>query len=104
MSDTPPITITVVTDPQELARTREIKEQASRNFAWFQAHAQEIYAQHRGKCICIAGERLFVGDTSEEALTRANSLPLEAGRFLFFVPKEKAERIYAHSGVVAAVP
>ena len=51
--------------------------------AWFQAHAAEVYPQHRGKHLCIAAETLFVGDTPEEAWARATAAhPEDDGRFL----------------------
>lgn len=31
-----------------------------RNLAWFDAHADEIYARRRGKGVCIAGQELDV--------------------------------------------
>jgi hypothetical protein len=51
-----------VTDPVENAKARKRREQFDRNIAWLHAHGQDIYPKHRGKCICIAGEELFVGD------------------------------------------
>lgn len=49
-----------VTDPEELAKAQRQRELFDRNSAWLQAHASEIYSKYRGKCICIAGEKLFV--------------------------------------------
>lgn len=57
-----------VTDPVELATARVQDERFERNWAWFQTHASEIYAAHRGKSVYISGQELFVGDTSDEAL------------------------------------
>ena len=48
-----------VTDPEELAKARAQRQRFDRNFAWFKAHAAEIFARGRGKCICIAGEELL---------------------------------------------
>ena len=92
----PPIIMEEVTDPVELQKAREQDERFERNWAWFEAHAAEIYAQHRGKCICIAGEELFVADTPEEALALAVSAhPNDDSRFTRLIPQEKIARIYA---------
>lgn len=86
-----------VTDPVELAEARARREQFDRNAAWLQAHASEVYTQHRGKCICVAGEELFVADTAGEALALATAAhPHDKGRFVHYIPKEKVARVYAH--------
>ena len=93
----PPIVMEEVTDPEELARAQVQRERFDRNSAWLQAHALEIYARHRGKCICIAGEELFAADTPEEALALAKAAhPEDNGAFLRYIPREKMARIYAH--------
>ena len=51
-----PMVMEDVTDPAELARARARDEHFRRSLAWFEAHARELDAAHRGKCICIAGE------------------------------------------------
>lgn len=85
-----------VTDPAELAEARAQREQFDRNSAWLQAHASEVYARHRGKCICVAGQELFVADTASEALAQATAAhPDDQGRFVHYIPKEKVTRIYA---------
>ena len=69
----------------------------TRNMAWFQAHAAEVYPQHRGKHLCIAAETLFVGDTPEEAWALATAAhPEDDGRFLYYVPREALARIYTY--------
>ena len=74
MEDQPfPITMAEVTDPEELAKARAQRERFDRNFAWFKAHAAEIFACCRGKCICIAGEELFIADTPEEVMALAQA-------------------------------
>jgi hypothetical protein len=88
-----------VTDPEELAAARARRARFDRNWAWFTARTAEIYAAHRGKCICIAGEELFVADTPKEVLSRARAAhPKDDGRFTLYIPREKIERIYAHQG------
>jgi hypothetical protein len=86
-----------VTDPAELAKARAQDERFRRNWAWFEAHAAEVYAAHRGKCVCVAGEQLFVADTPEEVLALAGAAhPEDDGRFTRYIPREKMDRIYAH--------
>ena len=85
------------TDLDSLAAARAQREQFDRNSAWLQSHASEIYRQHRGKCICVAGEQLFVADTAGEALAQATAAyPDDKGRFVHYIPKEKVPRVYAN--------
>ena len=91
----PHIVIEEVTDVTELAQARRQDERFARNWAWFEAHAAEIYAMYRGKCICISGEELFVADTPEEVLAKATTVhPEDDGRFTRIIPKEKVARVY----------
>ncbi len=93
-----PVEMEIVKDPAELERARIQDERFKRNLAWFDAHAVEIYAKHRGKCLCVAGQQLFVGDTAEEVLAlSAAAHPEDNGRFTRYIPKERMARIYAHS-------
>ncbi len=93
-----PIVMEEVTDPEELATALEQDERFERNSAWLQEHASEIYTRYRGKCVCVAGEELFVADTPEEVLSQARAAhPEENGNILLrYIPREKAARIYAH--------
>jgi len=68
-----PIVMEEVTDLEELTKARAQRERFDRNAARFQAHVLEIYARYRGKCICIAGGKLFVADTPEEAMALAGA-------------------------------
>lgn len=100
----PPIIMEEVTDPGELKKGRAQDAKFARNWAWFEEHAAEIYAAHRGKCICIAGEMLFVGDTPEEALAKAIAAhPDDDGRFTRLIPRERLPRVYADQWHVACV-
>jgi hypothetical protein len=86
-----------VADPVQLAEAQAQREQFDRNSAWLQAHASEIYPKHRGKCICVAGEELFVAETASEAVAQATAAhPHDKGRFVHYIPKQKVPRIYAH--------
>lgn len=93
----PKVIMEEVTDPEELAKARVRRERFDRNWAWFQAHASEVYARYRGKCICIAGEELFATDAPEEAIALATTAhPEDDGWFVHYIPREKVARIYAH--------
>ena len=93
----PPVVMEEVTDPEELAKAGVQRERFDRNSAWLQAHVMEVYSRYRGKCICIAGEELFVADSPEEALALAIAAhPNDNGRFLRYIPREKVARIYAN--------
>ena|SRR6266700_3950849 len=99
-----PIIMEEVTDPSELEKARAQDARFVRNWAWFEAHAAEIYAAHRGKCVCIAGERLFVADTPEEALAMAIAAhPDDDGRFTRLIPQERLNRVYADQWHMAYV-
>ncbi len=93
-----------VTDPDEIAKIKAQRERGRKNSDWLQAHVPQVYAQHRGKCICVAGEELFVADTAPEvlAMVRQGS----SGRRWAFAKVhsgERMERIYAHSRAMDAV-
>ena len=91
------ITMEEVTDPVELAKAFAQDARFEKNWVWFEAHAAEIYSQHRGKCLCVAGQELFVADTTPEVLALARAAhPDDDGFYLRTIPKEKAYRIYAH--------
>ena len=100
----PRILIEAVADPVELQKARAQDEQFERNWAWCEAHAAEIYAAHRGKCVCIAGEELFVADTPEEALAMASAAhPDDNGRFTRLIPHERIPRVLCHQWHVVCV-
>src|SRR5213596_2506687 len=87
----------VVTDPEEIRAARAQRERFDRNAAWLQANADRVYRENRGRCICIAGEELFVADTAEAALAAAAAKhPDDNGRFVRYIPREKVARIYAN--------
>lgn len=97
-----PIVMEEVTDPVELAQARARRERFDRNWAWFEAHAPEIYATHRGKVLCIAGQELFAADTVEEVLAQATTAhPEDDGFFTRYIPRERTLRIYVAHGAMA---
>lgn len=84
------------TDPVELDNARKRREQFDKNSAWLQEHIPEVYSQHRGKVICIAGEELFVANTTTDAVAKATMAhPNDGGYFTRYIPKEKVLRVYA---------
>lgn len=98
------IVLEEVTDPAQLAEAQARRRRLQRNWVWFEAHASEIYAQHRGKCICISGEELFVADSAEEALALAGAAhPEDDGRFTRYIPRERTARIYVAPWLVASL-
>ncbi|MDP6118792.1 MAG: hypothetical protein QF437_28000 [Planctomycetota bacterium] len=83
--------------PDEDGQSRE--DRFARNWSWFDSHAAEIYGNHRGKCVCIAGEELFVSADPREALAKACAAhPEDDGRFTRIIPKENLSRIYVDQG------
>jgi hypothetical protein len=92
----------IVTDPHEIAKRERRRAFFERNLAWFQSRAQEIYHAHRGKCICIAGQQLFVADSPQHVLAMARAAhPDDEGLFTRFIPQERLARIYAAQGPLA---
>jgi len=90
------IQVEVVSDPDELAQAERQEAQYRRNWNWFQSHCANIYREQRGKCLCISGEELFVGDSAEDVLSQARArYPDDEGRFLYYVPRENVPRVYA---------
>jgi hypothetical protein len=87
----------IVTDPVEIAKAREQRARFDRNWAWFVANSHDIHQRYRGKCLCISGEEVFASDTPEGAHAQAVAVhPDDSGRFMFYVPRMKVPRIYAH--------
>ena len=85
-----------VTDPVELAKAFAQDARFEKNWVWFEAHAAEIYAQHRGKVYCVAGQELFVADTPAEVLALARAAhPDDDGFYLRYIPKERTYRIFS---------
>jgi hypothetical protein len=99
-----PFKMEMVTDPAELSAAQARRAQLEKNLAWYRERASEICRNNRGKCICVAGQELFVADDSPEALALATQAhPEDHGRFLHYIPLEKMPRIYAYQRRVACV-
>lgn len=79
-----------VTDTDELVTAQKQREQFDRNSAWLQNHIADIYTEHRGKCVCVAGEEVFVAETTREAIAQAIAAhPDDDGWFTRYIPQEK---------------
>lgn len=100
-----PVTMLEATsDTRELSAYKARRQRFERNLAWFLAHAVAIYTTCRGKCICVAGEELFVSDTPRQVLDQARAAhPEDDGRFTRLIPRERTARIYANLRHVAGV-
>lgn len=99
-----PIVMWIEDDPEEIAKAKAQHEQFCKNSDWLQAHISEVYSKHRGKCICVAGQELFVADTGPEVVALAQKAhPEDKGRLMRYIPLEKMERIYANSRSVAGL-
>ena len=86
-----------VNDPAEASKARIRRELFERNFTWLGTHASEIYEKYRGKCISVAGEEVFAGNTPEEVIALAAAAhPEDEGSFVQYIPKEKMARVYAN--------
>jgi len=91
-----PVVMEEVTDPVEIAKAEAQRERFDRNSAFLEAHASAVYTRHRGKCVCVAGEELFVADTPVEAMALGKAAhPDDDGSFVRYIPREKLARIYA---------
>ena len=76
---------------------RAMMARLHRNAEWLEQHASEVYRQHRGKCICVAGQELFVAETPEQAIALASAKhPQDDGPLLRYIPQENVPRIYAN--------
>jgi hypothetical protein len=96
-SQRPNVIMEEVSDPAELAKAHSQHERFERNSTWLQSHIPEVYSRYRGKCICVAGEELFVADTPREVIALAYAAhPEDDGKLLRYIPKEKAVRVYAY--------
>jgi len=93
-----PVVMEEMTDQREIAEAQRHHERAERNQAWLQAHVPEIYSRYRGKCICVAGEELFVAETPEAVLAQARAAhPEENGSIIIrYIPQKRMAWVYAN--------
>jgi hypothetical protein len=62
-----------VVDPEEIRAAQARWAAFDRNSDWLQANIAEVYGNHRGKHICIAGQEVFAADSVNEAIVRATA-------------------------------
>ncbi len=94
--DSPIIMTEETLTAEEATAAQKQREQSDRNSDWLEANIPEIYSQYRGKCICVAGQEVFVSDSVEEAVAKAKAAhPEDQGWFTRYIPKERVARIYA---------
>ena len=95
----PKIVIEVITDPEQIARSKAMDEQFKRNLDWLQSHWGDVLPQARGKFVAVAGQQTFVADTAKEAWAWCdNTHPEDKGPWVTFVPATLGPRIYANRG------
>jgi hypothetical protein len=81
---------------EELADFHRRQWQFRKNLDWYEAHAGEIGEMYAGKFICIAGQEVFAGETSQEARAKARAAhPDDGGAFGEYVRVDKGPLIYA---------
>ncbi len=91
------VVIEEVDDPALAERMRVQDRKLRRNLAVFDAHAQDLFSNQRGKVIVVAGEELHITDTAEEAWAWAESThPDDEGVFVHYIPVERGWRIYGN--------
>ena len=99
-----PLTMLEVTEPEENARAMAQRQRFRKNSDWLQAQIPHVYAQHRGKFICVAGQGIFVAETAPEVVAAARKAhPEDDGFLLRYIPREKLERIYAGTRALDSV-
>ncbi|MBI3651221.1 MAG: hypothetical protein HY231_09275 [Acidobacteria bacterium] len=85
------------TDLEDGTETRLRQQRYQRNLAWLEQHAAEIYTHYRGKFFCVAGQELFVADTSKEVAAQAKAAhPEDDGRIVRYIYEKKLARVYAN--------
>lgn len=99
-----PLAMVEVKDANEMAKSKAQRQRFRKNADWLQSHISQVYAQHRGNFICVAGQELFVADTASAVVGAARQAhPTDDGLLLRYIPREKMERVYAHSWALDAV-
>ncbi len=89
-----------VTDPEEIARFRAGWEAQARNEGVFRVHMHDLYRNHRGKVVIVAGQELHVAETPAEAWAwaRANH-PEDEAVLVRTIPKETGWRVYRNAAL-----
>jgi hypothetical protein len=93
----PQFIIEEVTDPAEIARSKQQHDRHKRNTDWLQAHWGDLLPQARGKFLAVANQEAFLADTPEEAWAWTERVhPNDDGACVQYVPTTVGPRIYAN--------
>jgi hypothetical protein len=96
-SKRPPMVMTIEEDPQIVARLAAERAQYGVNREWYLTHRREIERDHLGRCICVAGQELFVADSPLEADALAQAAhPDDHGRLIRYVRRPNRGGSHAH--------
>jgi hypothetical protein len=94
----PELVMEEVTDPAEIARSKEQHERAMRNLDWLSGHWDQLLPQAYGKFVAIAAQEAFIADTPGEAWQLAKTAhPEDNGAISQYVKPPGGPRIYANS-------
>lgn len=90
------ITIEEVTDPNEIARTKEQDDRHRKNSEWLESHWDDVLPEARGKYVAVSGEETFIAETPEAAWSWAeNTHPDDNGAIVRYVRTEEGPRVHA---------
>ncbi len=90
------LTVEAIEDPEFARELRRQDQRFSRNFAVFRARSQELFRQHRGKVVVVAGGELHIAETPEAAWDWASGAhPGDDGVFVHYIPRQRGWRLYA---------
>ena len=91
-----PVVIKETVDPDLMLQLMSQDEKFSRNLAAFQAEARELFRNHRGEVVVVAGGELRTFGTAESAWEWAHAThPEDEGVFVHYIPRERGWRVYA---------
>jgi len=93
----PQFIIEEVTDPAEIARSKQQHDRHKRNTDWLQAHWGDLLPQARGKFLAVANQEAYLADTPAEAWAWTERVhPKDNGAFVRYVRTNVGPRIYAN--------
>ncbi len=95
------LVVETVTDPNEIARSREQSEQYRKNSRWLQTHWEEILPAARGKFIVVADQEFFLADSPEEAWAWAEKQhPEDRGALVRYIFRKKGPKVNVGRGLL----
>jgi hypothetical protein len=75
--------------PEELQRFQQDEE----DYEWLSACAQEIEAQYKGKFIAVVNHQLFVGESWEEAQSKAKGAFPDREPIVEYIPWKRQVKV-----------